>query len=256
MNKRKINRHAEMKWPEFATLVKKVNFAILPVGAIEQHGPHLPLNTDVLIADYLGQRVAEITGGLLMNTLQYTPSFSLRLFPGTVRVSDQTFANTLVEIIESIALHGIKTVYALVGHIGAADACKDAERQLLLTSKARMVNLVLPGVNEAVAEHCQSKRWHPSILHADEYETSCVLFLRPDLVDMSKAVKEYPPHDLLFGPISMPWNEFTKSGVVGDATLATAERGKAMLEHIAAKSVELIRLHQESLKKKKKNLAV
>ena len=256
MNQTNLHRHAEMKWPEFAAFVKKVNFAILPVGAIEQHGPPLPMNTDVLIADYLGQRVAETTGGLLMDTLHYTPSFSLRLFPGTVRVSDQTFANMLVEIVESIATHGIKPVYTLVGHIGAADACKDAERQLLLTSQARMVNLVLPGLNEVVAQHCQSKRWHPGIVHAEEYETSCVLFLRPELVDMSKAVKEYPTRDPLFGPISLPWNEFTKSGVVGDATLASAEKGRIMLDQIASQSVELIRLHQESLKKKRKNLAV
>ena len=248
MENRPVYRHAEMKWTEIKEFLQRTDFAILPVGAIEQHGLHLPLNTDVLIADYLGKRVAQETGGLLMNTLQYTPSFSLRFFPGTVRVSDATFSATLVEITESMAVHGVKTFYILVGHVGAASACKDAERRLIETSQVRIVNLVLPGANEAVEKFCQSKRWHPSVLHADEYETSCILALRPELVDMSKAVREYPEKDPLFGPISIPWEDFTQSGVVGDATLATAKKGKAMLEFMATRAVELIELHQDALR--------
>jgi creatinine amidohydrolase len=249
MENKPIYRHAEMKWPEFKEFVQGTDFAILPVGAIEQHGPHLPLNTDVLIAEYLGECVTQETGGLLMNALQYTPSFSLRFFPGTVRVSDATFSDTLVEIAESMAVHGLKTFYVLVSHVGAASACKDAERRLLETSEVRIVNLILPGANEAVEKYCQSRRWHPSILHADEYETSCILALKPELVDMSKAVQEYPEKDPLFGPISIPWEDFTQSGVVGDATLASAEKGKAMLEFMATRAVELIELHQDALRK-------
>ena len=69
MSKSKINRHIEMKWPEFKEFVKKTDFAILPVAALEQHGPHLPFGSDVYIANGIAERVAEKTGALLMETI-------------------------------------------------------------------------------------------------------------------------------------------------------------------------------------------
>ncbi len=245
----RIYRHMEMKWPEFQEFVKRVDFAVLPVAAIEQHGPHLPFCCDIIVADHLGERVAQETGALLMATMRYTPSFSLRFYPGTVRVTDATFSNTIVEIAESMYVHGIKTIYVLLGHIGAMAACQDAERKLLVSSSpARIVNLALPGLYEAMDKYCTSKRWHPRYVHAEEFETSCVLALRPELVDMSKAVSEYPEIDPMFGPISIPWSDFCKSGVIGDATAASADKGVAMLDHMAGKTVELILKHQEGLK--------
>lgn len=243
-----VLKHFEMSWPEFETFVKKTNYAILPVGAIEQHGPHLPMGTDVIIGEYLAERLAMATGGLLLHSLAYTPSFSCRYYPGTVRVSDDTFANELVEIAESLYLHGIETIYVYLSHLGAAAACKAAERKLLLTSKARLVNLLLPGYQEALGKYCHSERWHSTYVHAEEYETSALLAIRPDLVDMTKAVKEYPEIDPLLGSISIPWNEFSKSGVIGDATVATAETGQAILDYIYEKSLEVIQIHQDSLK--------
>jgi creatinine amidohydrolase len=99
-----------------------------------------------------------------------------------------------------------------------------------------------------LGKFCSSEKWHKTYVHAEEYETSAMLAIRPDLVDMSKAVKEYPEIDPLLGPISIPWNEFSKSGVVGDATVAKAETGQAILDYIFDKSVEIIQIHQDSLK--------
>ena len=73
-----------------------------------------------------------------------------------------------------------------------------------------------------------------------------MLAVREDLVDMSKAVREYPEKNPLFGPISIPWSDFTHSGVIGDATVATAETGHAILNFILEKSLDLIRKHQAS----------
>jgi creatinine amidohydrolase len=247
-----IHRHIEMKWPEFKEFVKKTDFAILPVAALEQHGPHLPFGSDVYIANGIAERVAEKTGALLMETLCYTPSFSLRYFPGTIHVSDENLVRMILDIVESMYRHGIKTIYVLVGHVGAAAACKDAERKLLLNSEARIVNMVMMGMNEAVKAFCESKRWHSTYIHAEEFETSCVLAVRPDLVDMSKAVKDYPEIDPLFGPVSIPWSDFTNTGVIGDATLATPEKGKAMLDFMAEKTVELIEIHRKELSRGRK----
>ena len=244
-------KQSEMSWPEFQALAKTTDFAILPVGAIEQHGPHLPFSTDNIIGEYIADRLGESTGALVLPCLQYTPSFSLRLFPGTVCVSDELFADLLVELAENYYRHGIHVIYTLIAHYGAMAACKTAERTLILTSKMQMVNLTLPGINEAIQKFCTSKRWHPSYVHSEEFETSLVLAIKPELVNMSKAVAEYPAIDPLFGPISIPWTDFTRSGVIGDATGATAEKGHAMLELIIERALELIRYHQDSLKKAK-----
>ena len=252
MNPKPIYRHTEMKWPEFAKFVEKTDYAILPIGAIEQHGPHLPFNTDVIIAEYVAERLAQETGALLMDSLKYAPDFSLRFYPGTVRLSDNLFTEMVVEITESMFSHGVKTMYVMVGHHGAFTACKEAERSLLLSSQARIVNLFLPGLNEAIAKNCISKRWNANNVHAEEFETSCILALRPDLVDMQKAVKEYPPIDPLFGAISIPWIDFSKSGVIGDATVATPEKGKAILDFMVTESLKLINYHQDELKKGRK----
>lgn len=248
MIKGDVHKHFEMSWIEFKAFVKEINFAILPVGAIEQHGPHLPMGTDVIIGEYLCERLAEATGALLLNSLVYTPSFSLRLYPGTVHVSDETFAMELVEIAESLNQHGVETIYVFISHLGAVAACKTAERKLLLKSQARIVNLTIPGYQEALEKYCRSKRWHSTYVHAEEFETSAVLAIQPDLVDMSKAVSEYPECDPLFGPISISWNEFCNSGVIGDATVAKAETGRAILDFIFSKSLGLIQQHQASLR--------
>lgn len=249
MSESKIFRHAEMKWPEFEEFVKRVDFAILPVAAIEQHGPHLPFSCDVIIAEYLCERIAQETGALLMAPLVYTPSFSLRFYPGTAWISDTTFIQTLVEIAKSMHGHGIKSLYVFMGHLGAAAACKEAERKLILEgSEARIITLGLPGIYEAMDKYCTSERWHSVYVHAEEFETSCILALRPELVDMSKAVREYPEIDPLYGSISIPWSDFCKSGVIGDATVASAEKGHALLEFMVGKSKAIIEQHQKELR--------
>lgn len=241
-------KHFELSWTEFEATTKEKDFAFLPIGAIEQHGPHLPMGTDVIIGEHICERLAHATGGVLLHSLAYTPSFSLRLYPGTVRVTDETFASTIVEVANALYQHGIKIIYAFVAHLGAVDACKVAERELLLQSQARLVRLVLPGYKEAIEKHCTSERWHATYVHAEEFETSMVLAIRPELVDMRKAVREYPERDPLFGSISIPWNTFCESGVIGDATVATAEKGRKILEHIFQESLALIKCHQDAIR--------
>lgn len=242
-----IDKHFEMSWPAFQEAVKSKKFAFLPVGALEQHGPHLPMGTDVIISEHLCERLAEATGGILLPGLVYTPSFSLRKYPGTVSLTDETFSAQIVEIAESLYAHGIKNIYVLIAHLGAVAACKSAERQLLITSQARIVNLAIPGYNEAINKYCKSKRWHPTYAHAEEYETSAILAIKPHLVDMSKATSEYPECNPLFGAISIPWNTFCKSGIIGDATVATAETGRLILDYIFRESLALVQQHQQEI---------
>lgn len=244
------NIYSKMTWHDFRDYVVHTPFALLPVGALEQHGPHLPFSTDVIIAEYMAEKIAEKTGFILLPALSYTPSFSLRKFPGTIRVSNETFSEQLCEISRSLASHKVQYIYLVIAHIGAKQACQMAERQLLLEDNtAKLVNLALPGLDEAMQKYCTSQRWHPAYAHADEYETSALLAIRPELVHMEKAVSEYPQKNPLMGPISIAWDEFCSTGVIGDATVATAEKGRAMLELMIEKGLQTINYHQASLQK-------
>jgi len=235
MAEQKAHKHFEMTWMEFQDKVKETPFAVLPVGALEQHGPHLPIGSDVLIAEYMAERIAEATGFILLPALQYTPSFSLRNFPGTMQMSDESCSQQLLEIAESLARHGIK-------------ACQAAERRLILENESiRFVNIAVPGMQEAIQKYCTSQRWHSTYAHAEEFETSALLAIRPELVDLSKAVKEYPPKSVLFGPMSIAWDKFCQSGVIGDPTVASAEKGKAILDFMIDKALEIINAHQKSI---------
>lgn len=248
MVKQKAHKYFEMTWMEFQDKVKETPFAVLPVGALEQHGPHMPIGSDVLIAEYMAERIAKATGFILLPALQYTPSFSLRNFPGTMQMSDESCSQQLLEIAESLARHGIKATYLIIGHIGAIKACQTAERRLILENESiRFVNIAMPGMQEAIQKYCTSQRWHSTYAHAEEFETCALLAIRPELVDMSKAVKEYPPKSILFGPISIAWDEFCQSGVIGDPTVASAEKGKAILDFMIGKALEIIDAHQKSI---------
>jgi creatinine amidohydrolase len=248
LNKNDVIRHFEMTWTAFRDYVKKEPFALLPVGALEQHGPHLPMGTDVVIAECLAEEVAKRTGFILMPALVYTPSFSLRKYPGTVRLSDESFVLQLLDIAQSLEAHGIMFVYLIICHIGAINACKSAERKLILSgSKLRLVNIAVPGMQEAIHKYCESKRWHPTYAHAEEFETSLMLAIQPNLVHMEKAASEYPQYNPLFGPISIGWENFCKSGVIGDPTVATAKKGKDILKLMVDKGVQIIKHHQAEL---------
>ena len=241
-------KYSEITWQDFAAYAGKNPFALLPVGALEQHGPHLPFATDVFIAEHMAEKIAEKTGILLLPSLQYTPSFSLRKYPGTLRVEDELFAEQLCQLAQSLYSHKICFLYVINAHIGARQACQTAERRLLLVQDGmRMVNLTLPGLDEALRKFCTSERWHPSFAHADEYETSAMLAIRPDLVRMEKAVREYPAKSPLLGPVSLAWDEFCQSGVIGDATVATAEKGRSMLDLMIGKALDIIQYHQSSI---------
>lgn len=241
--------HVEMTWEDFEQHAQECPYAILPVGALEQHGPHLPIGTDIFIADHMAKKIAEENSFILLPALRYTPSFSLRKYPGTLRVSDEAFENQIRDIVESLTFHKIQYIYLIICHIGAIKACQSAERKLIdFPDSAKLVNIALPGLNEAMEKYCTSKRWHPSFVHAEEYETSAMLAIRPDLVQMEKAVKEYPPLNPLLGSISIGWDEFCKSGVIGDATKASAEKGHAILEFMTGEALKIIEKHQSQLR--------
>ncbi|MFX0145884.1 MAG: creatininase family protein [Candidatus Hodarchaeota archaeon] len=234
---------AEMSSPEIKKLVKKCKVAIFPIGSTEQHGPHLPTGTDHIIGWEIAKRVAEKTGALLLPILPI--GFSEDHYPraGTLTLSADTLRTVIKDVIKSLARHMIPNIILLSGHAGHLYQLSDVCYELNVSGelgKTQVHNIspynVIP--IETLAQILEEEVF----VHAEELETSLILYLRPDLVDMKKAVKEIPP----FVPKGLTTPNFLeairvfttskflgrdlKYGVCGDATLATKEKGERLLE--------------------------
>lgn len=233
---------AETSSDELKRRIPRNGVAIVPIGSTEQHGPHLPVGTDHIVAWELAKRVAERTGALVLPLLPY--GFSEDHFPrvGTISLSAETLRDVIRDIARSLSLNGVKHIVLLSGHAGHTFQLNDICYELNVTSPTGFPKVhhlspysLLP--LEVLAGVLQEEVF----LHAEELETSLLLLLRPELVDMKKAAKEIPSYlpKGLTTPNFLEWLRIfttekflgrdTKTGVVGDATLASKEKGQKIL---------------------------
>jgi mycofactocin system creatininase family protein len=237
----------ELTWPEAKKRFAEVDIALLPVGAIEQHGPHLPLDTDAFDAEHLARRVAEACSDpkpLVLPLVAYGVSYHHDDFPGTISVSNDALALMVYDIGLSCARNGITKLVIINGHGGNAPTLQYAAQ--MINRDAHIFAAVDTGETSDVdmAELCET----PNDVHAGEFETSTSLAIRPDLVRMDLAqacVPDFSSRYLDFTTRrSIDWYAKTvaisPSGVLGDPTRATAEKGRKMWKIMVDNLVELV----------------
>lgn len=224
----------------FAERIAKFPAVILPLGATEQHGYHLPLGVDIILAEALATRIAEATGATVMPAMPFGYSWVWRDAPGSVTVEARTLEDVICQTAESLARHGVRHVFLVNGHEANSATMKYAARRLWDHPDIKVWRLFYPNLTAVMAEHCESPTWH-GIVHACEFETSLMLAVAPNLVDMEKAVREYPDRDRGYFQGGRPMGELSRSGVFGDATLATATKGEAMLEIFTQSMADAVR---------------
>jgi len=213
---------------------------VLPVGAIEQHGPHLPLSTDLLIADELCQRVVAERGDeldlWLLPPLAFTKSNEHAWAPGTVWLSATTLLAVLDDIGRSLATLPTNRLAFVNGHGGNTALLSVANRDLRL-AHGLMTFLLQPRQPRDSGGESDADELGMGV-HGGRDETAMVLHLRPDLVDMQLAVRSIPDemdareHVKFGGDVPFGWlaNDLSAGGAIGDPTLATAELGKALTD--------------------------
>lgn len=213
-------------------------FAILPVGSFEQHGPHLPLDTDNLIAERMAIETAKRSTGLVLPVLNVGYAWVWRGVPGTMTFRFDTYMAVIRDIAESLDAWGIRAVFVLSGHGSNPQPVKHAIRELIHDKLSiRVLNSVYLGLDEMLAE-AASDRWANDI-HAEEIETSLMLAIAPDLVHMDRAAPDYPVAPPDYGRSELSMGHLMGTGVFGDPTPATAEKGRRWIEIGAARSAEL-----------------
>lgn len=248
-------RYGEMTWPEVKEAAARPCVAIVPIATLEDHGPHLPIDTDLLlcasVCELAASRAPDRT--VLVPPINHGYSPHHMDFPGAITIGAHTLIDYGLAVCKSLAHHGFTRILIVNGH-GSNTPFADIIARLCVVETGALVAAVnywsAPGVRE-VAESLRESEAVGGMNHACEFETSLYLALRPDLVDMSKAVHElsYRPTenywtDLIAGdgPLAMMehWSQLSESGVMGDPTKATAEKGHALLEAAANGIVELV----------------
>lgn len=236
-----------LTWPQVKNLQNKPNTLIIqPIGSIEQHGPHLPLVVDAAIATaVVGQALAQLDKAVLayaLPPLYYGKSNEHSRFPGTITLSAQTLIAVLTEMAESLYQAGFRKLVLVNGHGGQPQVLEIVARDLRQRWGDFMVfPLFVWGAPHCAAEVVGAVEYAQGI-HAGDVETSVMLKLLPNQVDMSQAVREFPT-DFPIGsllslegclPTAWVMDDLSVSGVVGDATAASASKGDAILSSLAA----------------------
>jgi creatinine amidohydrolase len=236
-----FSRHlAELRAPDFDRLVTNRSIFVQPLGAVEQHGPHLPFNTDLLIADRVATTAVERVGGeldvWLLPPLAYTKSNEHAWSSGTIWLSATTLLAVLDDIGRCVAMTDARKLVFMNGHGGNSALVGVANREIRL-SHGLMTFLAHPGVPPDQGGESPASELGMGV-HGGTDETSLMLHLAPELVDMSTAIRNVPEqladnkHVRFGGTVGFGWlsNDFGPDGHIGDPTDATAERGAVLFE--------------------------
>jgi creatinine amidohydrolase len=230
-------RLGELTYEEAAAAVADYPVAVLPIGGgSKEHGPQLPCGTDQMVTDEMARQVVEACPILLLPTLAYAYYPAFVDWSGSVSIEPDHFTGMVGDIIRSMARHGYRKFLIIDGGVSTHPPLRTLSSQLHLALGVHVAVTNIHGLGSEVGREIAEQ---PSGGHADELETSCMLALRPDLVKMDRAVTEYSP--TIPGmqgadgtvKVVMGGKMITPHGINGDATLATAEKGRKVLYAMA-----------------------
>jgi creatinine amidohydrolase len=209
---------------------------LMVTGALEAHGKHLPLSTDAILPTYLAGKVAEKTKALVLPTIPFGDSWDFNNFEGTISIDPRILSRYYASVMKGVFKHRFKYIIVLNGHGGnvpalklaAKDATENGERFVIIVNWWRdLANTARKLVEETPGGH------------AAEDETSEVMYVRPDLVDMSKAVsyRVVSKFDIISGTYR---DELLPSAMYGDPRKATEEKGRLIIEQAEEELIELV----------------
>jgi creatinine amidohydrolase len=237
-----MSRLAQMNWVDVERKLSGNDLCLIPVGAVEVYGPHMPLGTDGIVAEALAQTVADRLDALVTPLIPVGYSADLLSFPGTLSVPTAAVKQYCAGVAESLFLAGARRILFVNGHLGNVgpidEVCQDlsrpnGQRRLAQVDVWRFIQPLSDGL-------LRSTEW--KFGHAGEAMTAVMLHLHPDWVLMQRAERAAPtrPADQLGLSRPFSYREFAPMGTLGDATLATAEAGKELFERMVTATVEFV----------------
>lgn len=247
---------SEISWDEYQRRIDREDaIVLLPVGAVEQHGLHLPLGTDWMMATYMARRAAENVGGIVAAPISYGYRSQIRTGGGahrlgTTNLDGTTIISLVKDVLKEFARHGARKIAVVDGHFENRfyldEACHLAVRELEyagISNTKILKMLYAERIRPETMDVIYAGTQFPGLdlEHAGILETAMMLYCYPELVDRSRiadeGVAKFPPYDLF--PGNPDW--VPASGALSPATVATAEMGKVLVE-------EFVELVTESLR--------
>ena len=232
----------DLTWLEAEKVLTEETIVVIPLGAAaKEHGPHLRLKNDWLIAEYLKRRVLEQSNVVVAPTINYHFYPAFLEYPGSTSLRLETARDLIIDICRSLARYGPRRFYVLNTGVSTLRALKPAAESLaqdgLILAYTDLLKITGP-VEKAVGKQ-------EGGTHADEIETSIMLYIAADTVDMKKAAKDYhPSSERGFTRDPKGKGIYSPTGIFGDATLATRKKGetitKALVEGVL-KEIEALR---------------
>jgi creatinine amidohydrolase len=218
----------DLTWQQAERALTPEAVVVIPLGAAaKEHGPHLRLKNDFVLAEYFKRRVIEREAVVVAPTINYHFYPAFVEYPGSTSLRLETARDMVVDICRGLARFGPKRFYVLNTGVSTIRALKPAQEQLAAEGIVMHFTDILTIGEEAE----KAVRQQEGGTHADEIETSMMLYMEPSLVDMSKAAKDFHPQGT-GGLTRDPKGKGTYSptGIWGDATLATREKGRRVVE--------------------------
>jgi len=241
-------RYNRLTWPEMNEAIAAQKLVILPTASTEQHGKHLPLDVDLFLCESVCLEVGRRAAGraLVLPPIAYGLNLHHIDFPGTIHIEPETFIAFGLNITKSVAYHGFEKILIVNGHGSNAPLIDLIARRTVLETKSLCF---ATGYAAFLLQAFEPIRESAVMAHADEFETSLYLHLAPDRVRMGLAARgddrrgKYVSSDSTRNyPVRFNdfWGRWTQTGVHGDATRATAEKGRILFEAAVNGLVELV----------------
>ncbi len=241
-------RYNRLTWAEMNDAIAAQKLVILPTASTEQHGRHLPLDVDLFLCESVclevGRRAADQV--LVLPPIAYGLNLHHIDFPGTIHIEPETFIAFCLNITKSVAYHGFQKILLVNGHGSNTPLIDLVARRTVLETRSLCF---ATGYASYLLEAFAPIRESAVMAHADEFETSLYLHLAPERVRMDLAVADndrmgkYVSSDSTGNyPVRFNdfWGRWTKTGVHGDPTKATAEKGRILFEAAVNGLVDLV----------------
>jgi creatinine amidohydrolase len=222
----------DLTWVEAEKVLTAETVVVIPLGAAsKEHGPHLKLKNDFLIAEYLKRRVLRQSKVIVAPTLNYHFYPAFVEYPGSTTLRLETARDMVVDICRTLARFGPRRFYILNTGISTLRALKPTAD--LLAAEGILLRYTDLRMTEPVEKQIKQEEGGT---HADEIETSMMLYMAPTTVDMKKAVKDYHPENGRGGLTRNPNGAgvYSPTGIWGDPTLATLAKGRKITEALVS----------------------
>lgn len=241
-------RYNRLTWPEMNEAIGMQKVVLLPTGSTEQHGRHLPLDTDAFLVESVcmevGRRAADRV--LVLPTVAYGLNMHHIDFPGTIHIEPETFIAFCLNVTKSVAYHGFQKILLVNGHGSNGPLVDLVARKTVLATQSLCAAVNYIGLAMDAFREVQET---PVVAHADELETSLYLYLAPERVRLDQAAAGSDVVGTYLSSDSTPnypvrfndyWGRWTQRGVHGDPTVATPEKGRVIFEAAVTRMIEIV----------------